>query len=107
MICLTKIYDDNTSETLFFDRESEAKKVLKKSKAKHNKIWITGVVYEISALNRYGFETIDIVSSLLTAHDVLSEIFDKNKKATVKITSFGKKNNRTDPFALPILMIPD
>lgn len=43
MIYLTKVYDDGQSETLFFNRESEAKEILKKSKAKHNKLWITGV----------------------------------------------------------------
>lgn len=74
---------------LYFSIENQKqKKVIKKSKAKHNKIWITGDAYKISALNKFGFEKIEIISSLLIMHDVISEIFDKDKKATVKITKF-------------------
>ncbi|WGL99127.1 hypothetical protein QE177_04395 [Arsenophonus sp. aPb] len=88
MIYLTKVYDDGQSETLFFNRESEAKEILKKSKAKHNKLWITGEAYKISVLSKYGFERIETISSLLIISDVISEIFSKDKKATIKITMF-------------------
>ncbi|WGL95980.1 hypothetical protein [Arsenophonus nasoniae] len=86
MICLTKVYDDRQSETLFFNRESKAKEVLKKSKAKHNKIWLTGDNFKIESRENSYYSDKDIVSKIEVVTEVISEILNKNKDAEIRIT---------------------
>lgn len=88
MIYLTKVYENDTSETLYFNKMSEAKKVQKKSAAIYNKVWFSGDNFRIEVIEGSIYSTKDVVSEIEFITEVISEILNKNKKANIRITRF-------------------
>uniref|UniRef100_A0A3B0MC94 Uncharacterized protein n=1 Tax=Arsenophonus endosymbiont of Trialeurodes vaporariorum TaxID=235567 RepID=A0A3B0MC94_9GAMM len=72
MICLTKVYENCTGETLYFNKMSEAKKVQKKSAAKYHKIWFVSDNFKIEAMEDSYYSDKDVVSKIELVTEAIS-----------------------------------